>query len=763
MSMFEFPHTREYEGDLGYIIKKVEEIINRLNSFEAINHIKIADPFGWDISTQYGAWTIVAGFDLGFSFISKKPVPAGIDLSNNEYWESIGPLSVDAEARSSILSILHFITNSYEADLIADQAHAIGDIFTCGETATLYRTTAVINIGDVIDENTNVAEDTIENVIIAALPTIDTALNAVSMNPIANRPVYEKFVTTNQNIANVNSDLLNLEANYNVTVSKVNQIETNVTNNTNAIANEAIIRENEDDLLSNRIDAIAALPSGSTAGDAELMDIRTSDQSNVYTNAGSAVRAQANKNQNTSCYITYTRAQLVNNGWINNSGLNPQSSDSWKYSNAIDISAFSGTQFYIYFTATGFNNGSVVVNNIAFFDSNNVFLYGVRHPSASSETTYSDKIELPKNAKYMRICSKNDNTKPFFVSLYKRPSFTVVDPCAVYANYIHKEIVYTTDDDGYLDTSGAFHAASAATWHSSPLKYTEGFNKVYYNLNANNQVAAIAIYRADQSLIRVVSGPSSSYTVVSGVLDISEATYIRYCYHCDYTDTNTKNHVILYNVPAFNKYDSSNAHVVNKPYSFSGKKAIFFGDSITQGVTSPGIITPNGYPKQFSDMVGLNFTNSGVSGASIARVAGYPCIYDTVAAADLTGVDYVFIMGGSNDWQLGVTLSDFADGIQDIIDVLGTNGYTGEIIFIAPIDTAGRKPMVTPSADLEAFRQTAKEISLTNDISFVNGKLFDMPTARSTQAYINEMFGDAIHPSEHGYTLIARALRSILL
>lgn len=32
MAYFEFPHTRSYEGDLGYIIKKLEKLVNDYNT-----------------------------------------------------------------------------------------------------------------------------------------------------------------------------------------------------------------------------------------------------------------------------------------------------------------------------------------------------------------------------------------------------------------------------------------------------------------------------------------------------------------------------------------------------------------------------------------------------------------------------------------------------------------------------------------------------------------------------------------------------------
>lgn len=49
---------------------------------------KFADPVEWDNIRQYEALTIVT--HLGNSFTSKKPVPAGVDIANGEYWVNTG-------------------------------------------------------------------------------------------------------------------------------------------------------------------------------------------------------------------------------------------------------------------------------------------------------------------------------------------------------------------------------------------------------------------------------------------------------------------------------------------------------------------------------------------------------------------------------------------------------------------------------------------------------------------------------------------------
>lgn len=95
MSYFEFPQTRNYEGDLGYILKSLEELKQAYGEFFAFNTIKFADPIGWDITKQYTAYTIVSDLVNVRSYISRKDVPAGVPLSDTDYWLFIGDYAVD--------------------------------------------------------------------------------------------------------------------------------------------------------------------------------------------------------------------------------------------------------------------------------------------------------------------------------------------------------------------------------------------------------------------------------------------------------------------------------------------------------------------------------------------------------------------------------------------------------------------------------------------------------------------------------------------
>lgn len=188
MAYFEFPHTRNYDGDLGWVIKKIIELTERYNDFFEYNKITFADPLQWDITKQYPPYQIVFDYDQGYSYISKRPVPAGVTITNPDYWVLVGPLIVDAEARTEISRILNFICNIYEPTNIATAVRAAGEYVIIGD-GHLYKTTAVINIGEGYTEGINVTPITIETMIgeiVDTMRPIDNALDVSSTNAVEN-------------------------------------------------------------------------------------------------------------------------------------------------------------------------------------------------------------------------------------------------------------------------------------------------------------------------------------------------------------------------------------------------------------------------------------------------------------------------------------------------------------------------------------------------------------------------------------------------
>lgn len=84
-----WPYTDFHELNADWLISTVKEIIEIVDTFVSTNTIKYADPIEWDITKQYEANTIVVDPESGNAYLSTKPVPSGINITNVDYWTII--------------------------------------------------------------------------------------------------------------------------------------------------------------------------------------------------------------------------------------------------------------------------------------------------------------------------------------------------------------------------------------------------------------------------------------------------------------------------------------------------------------------------------------------------------------------------------------------------------------------------------------------------------------------------------------------------
>ena len=88
-----FPYSDAHELNLDWIISECKRLAEEMKSFEAINQVTYYGQ--WDITTQYGAWSVVNY--KGYAYMSIKIVPSGIDIHDQNYWVYVSQFKIDDE------------------------------------------------------------------------------------------------------------------------------------------------------------------------------------------------------------------------------------------------------------------------------------------------------------------------------------------------------------------------------------------------------------------------------------------------------------------------------------------------------------------------------------------------------------------------------------------------------------------------------------------------------------------------------------------
>lgn len=148
----QFPYTDLQNLNLDWILQKIKEQQSQINQFVALNEIKYADPVEWDITSQYEKNTVV--LHDGFAYLSKQPVPVGINIDNQEYWLKIANFQYDVEKVKEAITAV-----DEEASTTATADRKIGDCVWLNNV--LYRVTRDMFAGDRYVEGSNCEKVTV--------------------------------------------------------------------------------------------------------------------------------------------------------------------------------------------------------------------------------------------------------------------------------------------------------------------------------------------------------------------------------------------------------------------------------------------------------------------------------------------------------------------------------------------------------------------------------------------------------------------------
>lgn len=88
-----FPYTNFQEINLDRLIKELVEVKNGLDFVIENSSLKYANPIQWNITSQYQANTVVIDPGTGIAYLSTKPVPNNILITDTGYWTQIFDLS----------------------------------------------------------------------------------------------------------------------------------------------------------------------------------------------------------------------------------------------------------------------------------------------------------------------------------------------------------------------------------------------------------------------------------------------------------------------------------------------------------------------------------------------------------------------------------------------------------------------------------------------------------------------------------------------
>ena len=213
-----------------------------------------------------------------------------------------------------------------------------------------------------------------------------------------------------------------------------------------------------------------------------------------------------------------------------------------------------------------------------------------------------------------------------------------------------------------------------------------------------------------------------------------------------------------------------------------GKKIIFLGDSITEGIIGLSEIK-NNFPNRIADLTGATCLNYGVSGTKIQNMIFQ---YDHEARNESfiqrvprmeSDADVIIVFGGTNDWgegdaELGV-MSDrdphtFYGACHTLFTDLINKYPKAEIVVLTPLH---RRRENVPEADgLRHIQNNAILVDYVNIIREV-AEFYALPVLdlwkcgrfQPAVPILKEKYmPDGLHPNDDGHEIIANRIIGLL-
>lgn len=292
----------------------------------------------------------------------------------------------------------------------------------------------------------------------------------------------------------------------------------------------------------------------------------------------------------------------------------------------------------------------------------------------------------------------------------------------------------------------------------------------FYSDTQANTMISIYVPEEYKHYTQIVEVPEGANYILASSFTDTDRFFIRII--CDYDDLIEAIEKVN-NAEQLIDYKPKYGNHLKKPFDFRNKNSVWFGDSITEGVTSPNLeITNENYPTLFASYVGASTVyNRAVSGSCIADSDNQYSILNRILNYSYGAKDFTFIAGGTNDYTTGKQVGTFGDTTADtfygalhlICEHLKTNDnfVNSTVIFITPINQNKNRDNPNAITSINTYRNAIYEIATSYGFNVVDGSQIGFPIERG--GFADELCTDGVHPTLKGHEYYAVGLCGILM
>ena len=570
-------------------------------------------------------------------------------------------------------------------------------------------------------------------------------------------------------------------------------------NNINA---EASTRATQDAVLSARMDTFSSLPSGSTAGDAELLDIRVKADGAAAASAGDAVREQITTLGNDLDAIGLVKYAIAG------SATQPNITVQQWGDGIVNINGSSGSSFYVLLSDTpaAITNWTAVPRNIH-LQAGKIYTFTVIKLSGTAanpanvslgignENTIgvltsllnitanggSASLEVAEDMDvfvyaYIRYSTSTSNLKFQVILTEKDNAITTNDLSAQILSLINNsaeeidvdvETELTGDtvmrgSDGKITTGvGAGYKVTGLIPVTAndqfSFKCDLNYGNYFYRFYTNEQVYGFGGEKA---------GDSGTFTTYDGTITVpSGANYVRFGFYYDPANNHDytlsrKEKVFAAGAltePLWSELDER----YYREADWTGKKWVVVGDSLTEVNNTASVK----YYNIIANKTGITVLNYGIGGTGYGNTgSGATNFAQRVLTLANVDCDLITIFGSFNDMglELGTADDTGTDTLGGWMNTTFDNLYATKpfvsVGVILPTPWWGRSPDGSTEGRLKAVHYCDMLLEICRRRSIPVLDMFHNSNFHPNESNFREEFfanADGVHPNNAGHAKMA--------